>query len=64
MVPNRGGLIIDTTAWDRDKFLGNVYYDLAKAAVSRMAFGMARDLKPHGVAVVALAPGFVATERL
>src|SRR5262249_2623508 len=44
--------------------LGNLFYDLAKAAVNRMAFGMARELQPHHVAVVALAPGFVGTERL
>jgi NAD(P)-dependent dehydrogenase (short-subunit alcohol dehydrogenase family) len=37
---------------------------VAKAAVNRMAFGMARELRPHQVAVVALAPGFVRTERV
>ena len=58
------GLIVHTTAWDRDKYLGNLFYDVAKAAVNRMAFGMARELQPHGIAVVALAPGFVATERV
>jgi NAD(P)-dependent dehydrogenase (short-subunit alcohol dehydrogenase family) len=64
MLSHRRGLIVHTTAWDRDKFLGNLFYDVAKAAVNRMAFGMARDLKPHEVAVVALAPGFVGTERV
>jgi NAD(P)-dependent dehydrogenase (short-subunit alcohol dehydrogenase family) len=49
------GLIIHTTAWDRDNYLGNLFYDLAKAAVNRMAFGMARELQSHKVAVVALA---------
>jgi NAD(P)-dependent dehydrogenase (short-subunit alcohol dehydrogenase family) len=64
MLPNRRGLIVHTTAWDRDKYLGNLFYDVAKAAVNRMAFGMARELQPHQVAVVALAPGFVGTERV
>ena len=64
MLPQRQGLIVHTTAWDRDKYLGNLFYDAAKAAVSRLAFGMARELQPHGVAVVALAPGFVGTERV
>jgi NAD(P)-dependent dehydrogenase (short-subunit alcohol dehydrogenase family) len=64
MLPQRGGLIVHTTAWDRDKYLGNLFYDVAKAAVNRMAFGMARELQPHLVAVVALAPGFVGTERV
>src|SRR5262249_55913637 len=64
MLPSRRGLIVHTTAWDRDKYLGNLFYDVAKAAVNRLAFGMARELQPHGVAVVALAPGFVGTERV
>jgi NAD(P)-dependent dehydrogenase (short-subunit alcohol dehydrogenase family) len=64
MLPAGRGLIVHTTAWDRDKYLVNLFYDVAKAAVARMAFGMARELRPHGVAVVALAPGFVRTERV
>ncbi|MCI0375969.1 MAG: SDR family NAD(P)-dependent oxidoreductase, partial [Gemmataceae bacterium] len=64
LLANRRGLIIHTTAWDRDKYLCNVFYDVSKAAVNRMAFGMARELQRHNVAVVAVAPGFVATERV
>jgi NAD(P)-dependent dehydrogenase (short-subunit alcohol dehydrogenase family) len=64
MLSNRRGLIVHTTAWDRDKYLGNLFYDVAKSAVNRMAFGMARELQSHQVAVVALAPGFVRTERV
>jgi NAD(P)-dependent dehydrogenase (short-subunit alcohol dehydrogenase family) len=64
MLADRRGLIFHTTAWDRDKYLGNLYYDIAKAAVNRMAFGMARELQPHHVAIVAVAPGFVGTERV
>src|SRR3954453_7327931 len=64
MLPGRGGLIVHTTAWDRDKYLGNLFYDVAKAAVNRLAFGMARELQSPHVAVVALAPGFVRTERV
>jgi NAD(P)-dependent dehydrogenase (short-subunit alcohol dehydrogenase family) len=64
LVANRQGLIIHTTAWDRDRYLGNLFYDVAKAAVNRMALGMARELQSHNIAVVALAPGFVRTERV
>lgn len=64
MLPHRRGLVVHTTAWDRDKYLGNLYYDVAKAAVNRLAFDMARELQPHHIAVVALAPGFVGTERV
>lgn len=64
MLPDRRGLIVHVTAWDRDKYLGNMFYDLAKSAVNRMAMGMARELRSHDIAVVALAPGFVRTERI
>jgi NAD(P)-dependent dehydrogenase (short-subunit alcohol dehydrogenase family) len=60
----RGGLIISTTAWAYDEYLGNLCYDVAKHAVVRMLRGMARELKPHSVAAIALAPGFMRTERI
>jgi len=64
MLAQKSGLIVNITAWDRDKFLVNVFYDLAKNAINRMTFGMARELTPHNIAVVALAPGFMRTERV
>jgi len=64
MLPHKRGLIINTTFCDRDKYLGNLFYDVAKAAVNRMAFGMAHELRGHNIAVVALAPGFVRSERV
>ena len=57
-------LMISTTAWAYDEYLRNLYYDVSKAAVIRMIRGMAHDLKPHGVAAIALAPGFMRTERI
>ena len=64
MIARQGGLIINTVAWDRGLYLGNLFYDLAKAATVRMAWGMALELRAHGVAALALAPGFVRTERV
>ena len=64
MLPQRQGLIINTTAWDRDKYLGNLFYDVAKSAVNRMAYGMARELREYHIAAIALAPGFMRTERV
>ncbi len=64
MIPAHKGLIINTIAWDHGKYLRNIYYDLSKAAIARMAFAMAEELRPHGVAAVALAPGFMRTERV
>lgn len=63
MVARGRGLMVTTTFWDRGQYLrGNLFYDLAKAAMTRLAFGMAQDLKPHGVASVAVSPGWMRTE--
>ena len=64
MLPQRHGLIVNITAWDRDKYLVNVFYDVAKGAINRMTYGIARDLRQHNIAAVALAPGFIRTERV
>jgi NAD(P)-dependent dehydrogenase (short-subunit alcohol dehydrogenase family) len=64
MLRRKQGLIVNITAWDRDKFLVNVFYDVAKNAVNRMTYGLARELRSHNIAVIALAPGFMRTERV
>ena len=57
------GLIVTTTFWDGGAYLrGNLYYDLAKAAMNRLAFGMAEELRSHGVTSLALSPGWMRTE--
>lgn len=62
-VRQQRGLIVTTTYWDRGHYLkGNLFYDLAKSAMLRLAFGMAEELKPHGVTSVALSPGWMRTE--
>jgi NAD(P)-dependent dehydrogenase (short-subunit alcohol dehydrogenase family) len=60
----RPGLIVSTIAWAFGEYLRNIVYDSAKAAIARMMFGMAEELRPHRVAAVALAPGYVRTERI
>jgi NAD(P)-dependent dehydrogenase (short-subunit alcohol dehydrogenase family) len=57
-------LVISTVAWAEGAYLGNLYYDVAKAAIIRLAFGLAHELRPHGVAAMALSPGFMRTERV
>lgn len=64
MLPRRSGLIVNTVAWAFSDYLGTLAYDVAKAAIVRMAFGMAWELEPFGIAAVALAPGFMRTERV
>jgi NAD(P)-dependent dehydrogenase (short-subunit alcohol dehydrogenase family) len=58
------GLIVNTL-WDvGSHFHGHVFYDTVKNAVSRMSFGMAEQLREHGIAVVALSPGWMHTETM
>ncbi|MDX6547275.1 MAG: hypothetical protein QOG33_825 [Gaiellales bacterium] len=64
MMARGNGLIIGTAAGDRGRYLGNLVYDVAKTAVVRMAFGMATELRPHGVAALTLLPGFTRTEAV
>lgn len=64
MMEAKRGLVVSTSAGDGNKYLGQVAYDTIKHALSRMIWGMARELKPHGVAAICLQPGFTRTERV
>jgi NAD(P)-dependent dehydrogenase (short-subunit alcohol dehydrogenase family) len=63
MVAARSGLIALVSFGTEDGYLGDVFYDAAKAAANRMALAFARELAPHGVTALGLSPGNVATER-
>ncbi len=58
------GLVVNTVAWLEGDYLGNVYYDAAKAAILRATRGIATECRDLGVGAVALAPGFLRTERV
>ncbi len=64
MLRRRKGLIVSTVAWAFDRYLQNLFYDVAKAAIVRMTQGMALELRPRGVAALSLVPGFMRTERV
>jgi NAD(P)-dependent dehydrogenase (short-subunit alcohol dehydrogenase family) len=65
MLPGRRGLIVSTTAnLAALPYLRNLFYDLAKNAVTRLTWAMAQELREHGIAVLAVAPGFMRTERV
>ncbi|MGG4168975.1 SDR family NAD(P)-dependent oxidoreductase [Rossellomorea vietnamensis] len=59
---NKEALIVHTTFWDEGKYTGQFYYDLAKNALVRMAYGLSKELKEDGIAVIAVSPGFMRTE--
>jgi NAD(P)-dependent dehydrogenase (short-subunit alcohol dehydrogenase family) len=65
MLPQKRGLIATTTAnLEPLPYLRNIFYDMAKNAVARMMRSMALELRDHGIAAVAVAPGFMRTERI
>jgi NAD(P)-dependent dehydrogenase (short-subunit alcohol dehydrogenase family) len=66
MVRSGAGLIAVTGGTDLGErhYLGNVPYDVVKAASSRLVVALAHELRPHGVAAVGVHPGFTRTEAV
>jgi dehydrogenase/reductase SDR family protein 1 len=58
------GLIAQVSSPGAIRYMHNVVYGVAKAAVERMTADLAHDLEGRGVAVVSLWPGLVNTEML
>jgi NAD(P)-dependent dehydrogenase (short-subunit alcohol dehydrogenase family) len=54
---------VSTVAWDHDKYIGS-FYDVAKHSIVRLLWELAMELREHNIATVALAPGFMRTERV
>jgi NAD(P)-dependent dehydrogenase (short-subunit alcohol dehydrogenase family) len=64
LVEGRAGLIVEVTDGIGADYRGNLFYDLAKVSAIRLAFAMAEELRPHGVAAVAVTPGFLRSEAM
>lgn len=64
MVQARSGLIVTVSFDTGPAYLGDVFYDLAKATMNRLTFAMAHELKPFSVTALGLSPGHVLTERV
>ncbi len=64
MLDASGPLIVNISAGDQGKFLGDVQYDIAKAAIDRLGFALARKLKGYGITALTVHPGFTRTERV
>lgn len=58
------GIIFEITDGDAFYYRGNLFYDLVKISVIRLAFAMARELRKRDVVSVALTPGFLRSERV
>ncbi|MFF0777854.1 SDR family oxidoreductase [Streptomyces sp. NPDC003720] len=61
-----GGLVVEltdgTADYNRETYRVNLFYDLAKASVLRMAFALGHELGPRGASAVALTPGWMRSE--
>ena len=65
LLEQQHGLIVLTGGWDDAReYLGNLPYDLSKAGTTRLVATLAHELRPHGVAVVGVYPGFTRTEAV
>ena len=64
MLEGGSGLVVNISFSASRKVDMGVAYGAAKAASDHMSLCMAHELRPHGVAVVALHPGLVRTESV
>ncbi|MER7761125.1 SDR family oxidoreductase [Streptomyces sp. NPDC097619] len=56
--------VTDGTAHFNRRYRENMYYDLAKNAPIRLAFGLAEELKEYGGTAVSVTPGFLRSEQM
>jgi NAD(P)-dependent dehydrogenase (short-subunit alcohol dehydrogenase family) len=68
LIRQPGGLVVEVTdgtnEYNATHYRVSFFYDLAKAAVNRMAFALAHELKPHGGTAVSLTPGWLRSEAM
>ena len=64
MIDGRRGLIVEVGDGDTLDYRGTLFFDLVKVTVSRLAYAMAEELRRHGVAALAITPGFLRSEMM
>jgi NAD(P)-dependent dehydrogenase (short-subunit alcohol dehydrogenase family) len=68
LIKTSGGLVVEVTDGTDDynatNYRVSFFYDLAKAAVNRMAFALAHELQPYGGTAVSLTPGWLRSEAM
>lgn len=68
LIRRPGGLVVEMTdgtrEYNAENYRLSAFYDLAKTAVLRLAFGQAKELEPHGCTAVALTPGWMRSEMM
>jgi len=68
LIKRPGGLVVEVTdgtdEYNATNYRVSFFYDLAKAAVNRMAFALAHELAPHGATALSLTPGWLRSEAM
>ena len=68
LIRNPGGLVVEVTDgtadYNADHYRVNAFYDIAKTAVTRFAWGQAQELSEHGGTAVAITPGWMRSELM
>ena len=68
LIETPGGLVVEvsdgTDEYNAANYRVSFFFDIAKAAVNRMAFALAHELKPHGGTAVSLTPGWLRSEAM
>jgi NAD(P)-dependent dehydrogenase (short-subunit alcohol dehydrogenase family) len=64
MLGHHGAIIFEITDGDAFYYRGNIFYDLVKISVIRLAFAMARELRKREIASLAVTPGFLRSEAV
>jgi NAD(P)-dependent dehydrogenase (short-subunit alcohol dehydrogenase family) len=68
LLKSRGGLVVEvndgTAEYNATNYRNSFFYDLAKAAVTRMGFALGHELKERGATAVSLTPGWLRSEAM
>jgi NAD(P)-dependent dehydrogenase (short-subunit alcohol dehydrogenase family) len=68
LIERPGGLLVEVTDgtadYNAEHYRINPFYDLAKVAVTRMAWAHAQDLAAHGATAVSITPGWLRSEMM
>jgi len=68
LLRNPGGLVVEvndgTDEYNATNYRVSFFYDLAKAAVGRMAFALSRELGPRGATALSITPGWLRSEAM
>jgi NAD(P)-dependent dehydrogenase (short-subunit alcohol dehydrogenase family) len=68
LIKTPGGLLVEVTdgtdEYNARNYRVSFFYDLAKAAVNRMAFALAHELQPYRATAVSLTPGWLRSEAM